>query len=64
MAKEDIQPATKGVPAQPAVIAVNAAEVIEAWAGDVVANIPELRETGNYNKFRAAVDDIKTRLQP
>jgi hypothetical protein len=36
--------------------------VIDAWFSDLLGNIPELRATEPYNKVRAAIDDLKTRL--
>ena len=45
------------------VAAVNIADTIDVWAGDLVGNFPQLRETDAYNKFRAAVTDLKDRLQ-
>lgn len=41
----------------------NAGEEIDAWAHDLLGNIPDLRETSNYNTFRAALADLKTRIQ-
>jgi hypothetical protein len=37
---------------------------IENWFADLLASLPELRETDNYNRLRAACDDLKSRLQP
>lgn len=36
--------------------------IIEGWAADLIANIEHLRTTDIYNKFRAAIEDLKSRL--
>lgn len=65
MANEDtpITPAKTPVPAPTATPAPSAsAEVIDAWANDLIGNLPDLRETENYNQFRTAIADLKTRI--
>ena len=37
--------------------------IIDTWARDLVQNLAELRETGNYNRFQAAIADLKARIQ-
>jgi len=49
--------------ANPPAPVVTADEVVELWLGDLIHNIPALRETDNYNKLRSAVDDLKSKLQ-
>jgi hypothetical protein len=56
MAKTD--PAA--VPAAP----IDSSAEIEIWFADLLASLPLLRKTENYNRLRTAVDDLKSRLQP
>lgn len=46
------------------VAAIDASAVIEGWFTDLLASLPALRETDTYNPLRAALDDLKVRLQP
>lgn len=56
MAKTD----TAAAPAAP----IDTSAEIENWFADLLASLPALRETDNYNRLRAACDDLKSRLQP
>lgn len=47
-----------------AVTAKNASDIVDTWAADLIGNLADLRETENYNAFRAAIADLKTRIQP
>ena len=60
-------PADKPAPRKGAVAAVEQAAIdagqhIEAWFQDLLASLPQLRETATYNRLRRAIDDLKKRL--
>lgn len=43
---------------------IDSSAEIEIWFADLLASLPLLRETDNYNRLREACDDLKSRLQP
>ena len=45
------------------VVVAKSDALIEIWASDLLLNIHPLRETENYNKFRAAITELKSKLQ-
>lgn len=51
-------------PAAAPVAPIDSSAEIESWFADLLASLPLLRETENYNRLRTAVDDLKSRLQP
>lgn len=51
-------------PAPVSAQAINSNELVDGWASDLIGNISALRETDNYNAFRAALAELKQKLQP
>lgn len=51
-------------PAAAAPRQINIEEVVEGWAADLIGNVPQLRDTDAYNKFRNSITDLKNKLQP
>ena len=41
---------------------LSAEQHIETWFRDLLASLPQLRETATYNRLRRAIDDLKKRL--
>ena len=54
--------ARKGAAAAVEQAAIDLEQHIETWFHDLLASLPNLRETATYNHLRTAIDELKRRL--